>query len=132
MKHIADMTKSEIKAMHGELDKVLEAFGQKYGLEFKPFTLSYGADGISFKASAIPAVDKSGKEIDTKKKEFEDFCEFFGFQKSDYRKVFTGLDEKKYKLVGFKPRAKKNCLILEGTNGSEYVAPKFFIKQETA
>lgn len=124
------MTSKEAAQLHKELDELLANFGKQHGLTFKPFNLTYGDDFIRFRAEANFSVDADGNEIDVIKKEFEDICTFFGFEKSDYKKTFKGIDGKNYKLTGFKPRARKNVLILQGANRKEYVAPMHFIRRD--
>lgn len=60
-------------------------------------------------------------------KQFEAYSWKFGYPKSWFGKVFTAHDGKAYKIVGCKPTAEKNCLVIRRVlDGREFVCSPGF------
>ena len=71
----------------------------------------------------------SQADADDKDKEiFRLLATAYGFRPADYGKVFSGLDGKTYKLIGFRPKARKNvCRISCLKTGTEYCCEPDFL-----
>ena len=63
------------------------------------------------------------------KKDFSFYAFRFGFKPTDYNKEYT-IKGTVYQLVGFKPRATKNPIVIKNKlTGEEYVCSKEFLEQ---
>lgn len=99
-----------------DFEEVTKDLERKYGFEIKLGNISYSSDGASFegKIHAIKVEEgKTGEQI-----KFEKECESYGFTPQDYKKEYI-VDNKKYLLVGFKPKATVNKYIIEDAQTGE-------------
>lgn len=98
---------------------------KKYGFELQLERISYNPDGSSFegKISAIRVKDgKSGEQV-----KFEEDAPRYGFKPEDYKKEYI-VDGKKYLLVGFNPKARRNKYIIEdASTGTKYNCDKDYL-----
>lgn len=61
---------------------------------------------------------------------FNAYAPLFGFSASDYQKVFTGKDQKKYRLIGINPNARKNvCKIEDVSSMKKYNCQIAFLQR---
>lgn len=97
-----------------DFKKSVEGVSQKYNVTLNPKTIRY--DDTTFRFTVEGVRNQEGK--DTERVLFEKHCLSFGVSPSDYRKELT-MGGKKYKLIGFNPRARKFPLLLEGENGEK-------------
>ena len=80
-----------------------------------------------FMKRALGLLSQSDEE--TKSKElFRMLAAAYGFKPADYGKVFPGADGNRYKLIGFRPKARKNvCRISCLRTGTEYCCEPDFL-----
>lgn len=110
--------KDTLNNFRKDFEETVKELEKKYGFEVKLGSITYNPDGSSFegKVSAIKIQDgKTGEQI-----KFEKEADKYGFKSDDYKKEYV-VDNKKYLLVGFNSKARKNKYIIEdAVTGAKY------------
>ena len=120
-----EMTKANLKKFRADFTKAVEALEKSYGVKLELGAISYSENNFTTRLT----VTNGGDNSEIEKTKFE--CaivnfSMYGLTKADYRKEFKATDGKTYRLVGVKPRARKNPFVIETVGGTRYVcAPEF-------
>lgn len=101
-------TSDSVKALREELNKTLEAFGRKHNMEITLGNAVFDPINCNFqlKVKLLPTDD-----FDPALAFWSVHCGRIGFDPADLGKQFT-LGNTLYKLTGYNPNEKKNCLII--------------------
>lgn len=98
---------------------------EKYGFEIQLGNITYSPDETSFEGKVHALKVEEGKTGEQVK--FEKECAKHGFKPTDYKKEYI-VDNTKYLLVGFKPKATVNKYIIEdATTGEKYNCSSGFL-----
>jgi hypothetical protein len=119
-----NLAEINFKELRNDVVDALAAVAEKYGCEVTLGNIKYDMTSIDatlyFKAKGDNG--ESAAQV-----EFNSRCTDYGFTPEDYRKAIC-LDGKVYYLVGFNPRARKNCRIIEEKNGKQFACPSAIVK----
>ena len=115
---------SEFRMFREDLRKALAPIEEKYGIELEQGNINYNDEEFRMKLTG-KKYDPNAKEK-TQEELFAENCKYYGFKPEDYRRSFT-IDGKVYKLIGFKPKARKNVCFIENSNGKVYVTDLYTV-----
>lgn len=111
-------TRNDVKVMREELQKELDNFAKEHGITIKVGNATYDETDIHFK------VDIASASEDTERVRWEQNCRYFGLVPEDYGKEIT-LQGQKFAVVGVKPKARKNCIIVRRiSDGKEFLTSR--------
>lgn len=111
-------TRNDVKVMREELQKELDNFAKEHGITIKVGNATYDETDIHFK------VDIASASADTERVRWEQNCRYFGLVPEDYGKEIT-LQGQKFAVVGVKPKARKNCIIVRRiSDGKEFLTSR--------
>ena len=120
-----EINSENIKRFRKDFKKTVLELEEKYDIKMTLGNISYSQDSFHTKLECVNvSLIKSPKE------EFANNCIYtFGLIKPEmYNREFTAADNKKYRLTGINPKARKNfCIITSVANGTEYACPPGFI-----
>lgn len=103
-------TNENVKVLRSGLNDAMEQFGKKYGLMIHFGDAKYDPLNCTFqvKVSFAP-----GEDFDPVQALWEVHCGRIGFAPGDMGKEFSFYgNPERYKLVGYNPNAKSNCLVI--------------------
>lgn len=110
-----------------DVNKALAEVSEKHGVVIECGSITYSDIDFTMKLSVTKNDGTDGKRT-----LFERECRYYGFKPDDYEREFTYAG-KKYKLVGFRPKARKNsCSIVNLQDGKTYVCSPEIIKMSIA
>lgn len=116
-------TQQQFAAFRADLKAAVAEVERKYQVNIVPQKISYS--NYSFDLKLV--VNKNDEGFDFERKEFEDNCSLFGFQCTDYKRVFN-VDGDSYELYGFETGRRKNpCKIRNVRTGKTYVCPRSYL-----
>ena len=108
-------TRNDVKLMRDELQKELDEFAAERGIKITFGNATFNDTEIHFK------VDIVGAGEDNERERWVEQSKYFGLSADDYGKEIT-VGGERFKVVGIKPKARKNCIIIEQiSNGKRYV-----------
>lgn len=99
-----EFNKRGFNAFKEDVNAALQEVAKKHGVTIELGKILY--EDVNFEMKMH--VTKSDEKTDGKRILFEQECRFYGFTADDYNKEFT-LDGKRFQLIGFNPKAPKNC-----------------------
>ena len=118
------MTKQNFKAFREDFKSAVADLEKKYGVTMKIGSISYSDNAFSTKLSVVNGTSAT----DAERNEFEQnvyAVSIYGLTVKDYGREFAS-PRGTFTLVGVKPRAQKNPLIIRSKDGKQYVcAPSF-------
>lgn len=109
MKRFEKFDKGNIKDARKILDEALNSL-KDIGLDFKIGNIQYDSDTFNTKIT----ISISGADSEYTR-EFKKYHEMYGFKLDMLDKVFK-MGSKSYKLIGLKPRARKNPVLVKNIN----------------
>ncbi|MCR1984936.1 hypothetical protein NSB24_01630 [Blautia coccoides] len=115
----------DFKKFRKDFAKAVKGLESEYGIKMTLGNISYSQDSFHTKLECVNLAS-----IKSPKEEFANNCIYtFGLIKPEmYNREFTAADNKKYRLTGINPKARKNfCIITSVVNGTEYACPPGFI-----
>ena len=128
------MDKATIDKLHADIQTAVEDMCRERGLKIRRHGGSIGSTEsilkfrITVDAAASP--EAAQQVADAKEQQFGLYAWKFGYDASWYGKEFVGPDLKPYKIVGVKPTAEKNCLMIERmSDGKQFVCGVQFATQ---
>lgn len=101
--------------------KHMIAAAKEAGVDLEMGTITYNDNYFSFSSKAY-VVNSEGKA-----EEFKKYAAKKGVPADWYGKEFIGNDGERYKIVGIKPRGRKNVLAIEDMTGKGFVCNKGFV-----
>jgi len=111
-------TRNDVKLMREELEKELDKFAAERGIKITFGNATYNDTEIHFK------VDIVGAGEDNERERWAEHSKYLGLYADDYGKEIM-LNGDLYKVVGIKPKARKNCIVIEQmSNKKRYVISK--------
>ena len=123
-----DILNSDFKEFRQDFKDAIKALEVKHDIKLKIGNISYSTDGTGF-TSRLTASNTMVNGKDVAKMKFNKACEIYGFQPTDYNRVFT-VRGQRLKLVGFNSRAPKNpCKIEDADTGAKYKCGKDYVKR---
>ena len=124
---VGNMDKNKIIEIHEAMKTALEKVATEFNVNINTGNVSYTTEEFH------TTLKVTEKEIDGKPIEqvnFEKYAHLFGFKKSDYGKIVK-LNNRHFKLIGFKPSSPKYSVIAEDiVTGKEYKLKASAIKHE--
>ena len=113
------MNKKVADAVRKEMLRAAEKIADAYGLDVTEQRASYSDDDVKLKITLTCRQDgKSGKEV-----EFAKYCKYFCLQESDYGRTFRDHFGHEWAIMGIRPKARKNTVIIENRAGQQYAMP---------
>ena len=120
-----EITRTTLKLFREDFKNAVSNLESKYGVIIDMGTISFDENSFSAKITA-----NNGKnETDVEKTQFEQnvsLYKSYGLSKCDYGKIFIA-DGKKYRLVGFKTKARKNPFVIEDIKKKKFVCSAEFL-----
>lgn len=105
-----------LQAFRSDFQQAVKALEEKYGVTVQAQKITYDSGSFHFKVEV-----NNGSAEEAAKNHFENHCELYGLEPSDYLKTFTWKGNE-YQIVGIKPSGKKNNIIIKDTHtNTEYV-----------
>lgn len=103
-----------------EVEAQLDAIGKKLGLKFLIGKVDLSTAGVKATLPiTIETLSEDGKSAE--QREFERLAPVYGLEAEDYGRIIEH-GRKRYRLYGFRPNGKKNCLrVALCTTGGEYI-----------
>jgi hypothetical protein len=117
------MTRLNLQGFRNSFQNQLKDLEQHYGVKVELGNISFRDNQFTTKMTVTNVGDASTSLAEVK---FGNLCSKYGFQKSDYNRTVM-VNGKKYKLVGFKPRATRYPCIVENVKG-QYKMGAFMVK----
>ena len=124
-------TRSRVKSLSSELKKEFEAIGKKHGIVLDFGTVTYGDDQMRFKLNITEKDNGNARPPSAKvlaSALWNNHAEAKGLKQSDFGKKFK-MKNSTYTIVGIKPRATVNCVIVETNRGARYVMSADAVKR---
>jgi hypothetical protein len=109
-----EFNKQNLKSFRTEMEDALGKVGKKYGVTFNIGNIRFTSDTFSTTVKCYGTATKS----DTGKLEWDKSCFMFGFEKTDFNKMFT-MTGKKYQIVGIRPRSFKYPIVGKEIGGTK-------------
>lgn len=119
------MDSMNLKKFKKDFAEAVEKLEKEYDIKMTLGNISYSQDSFHTKLECVNV-----SSLKSPKEEFANNCIYtFGLIKPEmYNREFTAADNKKYRLTGIKPKARKNyCIVTRTDNGKEYVCSPDFI-----
>ena len=110
-----EFTDLEFEGFKSEVRRALKEVCDKYELNLTSMGIRYAEADFDLRLS----FDKT--DVDTERIKFMNDCEYYGYQKSDYKRQLWK-DNMLYEFVGFKPKAKKYRCIIRNVVSGESIA----------
>lgn len=108
-------TRKDVANLRDELQKELDKFAESRGIKITFGNATYNDTAIHFK------VDIVGAGEDNERERWVEHSKYLGLYADDYGKEIM-LNGDLYKVVGIKPKARKNCIVIEQmSNKKRYV-----------
>ncbi len=104
-----------LKEFRTDFKEAVSELEQKYNIVIEAKKISYSSDSFEMK---VEAKITSGNKDDDQRRDFEKYCNRYGFSKEHYGTEFD-LNGKKYRFIGFNPNNRKNFCVIESVNSSE-------------
>lgn len=125
-----EFTNVGFKAFRADVESALKEVADKHQVTINCGNISYTDLDFTMKMKVVKNSTENG---DGRKLLFERYCKMYGFEPTDYERVFYNAS-KGYKLVGFNLKSPKNCcsIIQVGTNkvykcSTEFVKKGFLV-----
>jgi hypothetical protein len=121
-----EVTKKQCQKISKEIEVEVNKIMLKHGLGLKMSAIRFGYE-YSCKISGV--IVKAGQTV--RQAEFEKYCELYDLKPEDFGRKFKTTNDNEYKIIGLKPKATKNVIIIECLlSGKEYKCPRGSIKFE--
>jgi hypothetical protein len=117
------ITRMNLKAFRMSFANQVKDLEKHYGVKLELGNIRFTENQFSSKLTVTNVGDASTSLAEVK---FGTLCKKYGFTKSDYNRTLV-VNGKKFKLVGFKPRATRYPCIVENQNG-QYKMGTFTVK----
>lgn len=117
--------KQEFKNFRNDVEVALREVAEKYNVDIRAGKINYTEIDFNMKLE-VKAREVNG--VSYEQAEFNEYCVMFGFKESDYNKEFT-YGNKKYNLIGFKPRSRKYPVLVKKEDGKTYKMTTEIVKQ---
>jgi hypothetical protein len=111
-------TKDQLKKFRIDFDKAVQQLAKDYDVEISLGSISYGDSEFH---SKITVKSKTVNGVEYDRFEFEKGCFIAGLKKEDYGKSFKQ-GNKIFTIKGIDLKARKNCILLKGSDGKTYKA----------
>ena len=119
VKIMRTVERTTAKIISDELKAAAEKIMKKHGLVPKIESVKYG---YNFKCSIMGIVaDATNPDKSAEQMTFERHAHLHGFKAEDFGKQVTDSRGDVFTLVGYRPKARKNDMIIRTVNGAEYV-----------
>lgn len=119
------MTRSEVRSINAELEKVLAKFGKKHDMAFNIKSCRFDDTGMRYTIESAVLSEDAG---DGEEALFErEARKVRGLNGSEYGETFKNRNSI-FTIVGCNGRAKKYPLIAENRNGTRYKFPLSVLK----
>lgn len=115
------------KRFQCELEGAIKEVCEKFGLSYAPGSVTYSDTSYKTRLQITTTETEEGKPFNAGAAEFEKHCVWHGIPRDWLNKTFT-VRHKKYKIVGWNNRKRKNKVILEDMTGETFIAPVVFVK----
>lgn len=111
-----------------EIKEAVSEIMKKHGLAVKIELIKYG---YQFKCAVIGIVADDG--MSAEQTEFNQYCVMHGFKPEDFGRVVKMWDGKEYRIVGIRPKARKNSISIENVvTGKRYCCAKSTLRMDEA
>lgn len=108
------VTKELLISFRTDFKEAVLALEDKYNITLDLKNISYTSNSFTTKLEA----KVKGAELDIARTQWNNYCNKFFLRRQDFGKIIE-INNKKYKIVGLKPRARKKAIIIESTNTQE-------------
>lgn len=124
------ITRQIAKSFNEDLRSSLKPLEDKYGIKINFGTLRFSDVEMktTLTAEVLNVTETNGSVIEKRQSDFNMWCFLAGLKAEDYGKVFVH-NGKTYKIIGIKPRAKKNNVMLEHNGNSTYTASDYIVRR---
>lgn len=117
--NIETINRATANKLHAEMTSAMREVAARYGLEVKEHGGRFSATEYSTKYTMVATPKgKSAAQV-----EFETHCRMYMLKPEHFGATFTDLSGKKFKVVGCRPKARKNTIVVENTAGKRWVMP---------
>lgn len=128
---IEQFSRENLKALRASLDEALATISEQHGVALKAGGISF--DPRSFRMTIQGAVVSGDGSFATVEAEaFKRDATAYGLTPDLLGKRLTMLEGKAFTIVGLKPKAKKNSIIIRDDNGKQFVTSPITIKHAVA
>ena len=117
------MTRQNLKMFRMNFENLVKDFEKRNGVKLELGNIRFSDNQFTTKLTVTNIGDTSSSLEEIK---FAELCTKYGFSKSDYNRTVK-VNGRKYKLIGFKPRATRYPCIVENHNG-KYKMGTFVVK----
>ena len=107
-----------LNALRGEINKALEALGEKYGIAIDAGRATYYGPNATFKLE-LSTMQDDGAVMTKDATTFIQYAKILGLQVSDLGRVFE-LAGRKFKLIGYNTKKRKYPFITECLNDGKH------------
>jgi hypothetical protein len=104
---------------------VREALGDEYQVDERGG--KFDAHSVTFKVQ-IAEKTVSGKALTPERQNFIDYAHRHELGEDALDKTFTDYTGRRFRIVGYKPRARKRPIVCEDLQGKKYVFPVLLVK----
>lgn len=123
-------TKEMFRKFREDFAEAVKGLEEKYVITLSIGNITYSQEEFHTKLTGEIKRTASEQE-DKNRKEFESFVKMhpqYKLKPEMYNAELEAYDGEKYKIIGVKPKASKNIIIIEATSGKQYVCPPQFLK----
>lgn len=117
------MTRQNLRGFRNTFENAVKSMEAHYGVKLELGNITFTENQFTTKLTVTNVGDTSTSLEEVK---FGTLCTKYGFNKSDYNRTLV-VNGKRFKLVGFKPRATSYPCIVENQNG-RYKMGTFIVK----
>lgn len=110
------ISKDMVKKFRVDFDKAVQQLAKQYDVEISIGTITLA--GTEFRGRITVKMNKVG-DVEADKFNFDKVCHFIGLKPEDYGKSFIA-NGKHLTVKGVDLNARKNTVILEGSDGKTY------------
>jgi len=115
------ITRALLKELRQDIDAALKSVGEKHNVVLSVGRATFDALNATFKLE-VAAIGEEGQVMSKMATDFQAYAGLWGLQSDDLNKTFTDFGGETYKIVGGRPRASKNTIVVE-KNGKQFVMP---------
>ena len=123
------ITRTILRQFRTDFEDAVKDLETKYNVSLSLGSISYSDKEFHGKLTADVVNPETGKSVDKDKENFMKYCHVFGLAVTDYGKTFKH-NTKIFEIIGIKPNARKNAIIIKDQNGRDFVAPVDMIKRQ--
>lgn len=125
------LSKQMLKELRADINQALESVGKKHNVTMRAANASFDPQGgtAQFKLEIVE-LGEQGAVRDIPAELFLTYADVLGLKKEHLHKEIT-LSDRKYKVTGYNPKARKNCItILDSVANKTYVTTVDIVRRK--